>query len=560
MSFPMLTTRVTVPPLRSGLVDRPRLIAELQASFERGVRLILISAPAGSGKSTLAGAWVRTAQAAPGLRFAWLSLDPADNEALRFWSGLIGALQVALPEIGHAEQRMLAFSETPPLEAVLTGLLNQIGARSERIVVILDDYHLITEPSIHDGLSFLLEHLPANLQVALCTRADPPLPLNRLRVRAQLLEVRAADLFFTPPESERLINGVMGLGLSAGDLAALDERTEGWAAGVQLAAVLLMDERRKPADGAAAERLSALVTRLSGRHHLIADYLLDEVLSRQTEAVQRFLLESSILDAFCAPLCAALLGEDPAQAQAVLETLDRGNLFLIPLDEEKTWFRYHHLFADALRIRLERTQPDASAELHRRASRWFEENGLAEASIDHALAACDYDRAAGLLEGNAGEFARQGRYATLLRRVGQIPAEIVSAHPRLAVWGGRARVLSGDLSAAEAQLQHLERVGEPAGLTGELRGQIAAVRATAAVLNADVAAAKAQAQLALDLLPPSDPTRAAVLLSFGDAAMMSGEFPLGIRLFGEAVELCRQHNDLSNLLTASAHLAEGFWM
>jgi LuxR family maltose regulon positive regulatory protein len=535
----------------------------LQTAFDSGVRLILIAAPAGSGKSILAGQWANAARhAANAPRFAWLALDPADNEKLRFWRYLIGALQTALPGLGQAEQRMLAFSEAPPVESILTGLLNQIGARAERVVLTLDDYHVIAEPSIHEGITFLLEHLPANMQLLIATRADPPLPLHRLRVRGQLLEIRAADLLFTLPETETLINARMGLGLSREDLAVLEERTEGWAAGVQLAAVLMQDERRKAQAGQVEERLSALITRLSGRHHLIADYLVDEVLNRQSAEVQRFLLNSSVLDALCAPLCDAVLREDhdPPGSQAVLAYLDHANLFLIPLDEAHTWFRYHHLFAEALRVRLEQTRPGAAARLHQRASRWYEQQGYPEEAIHHALAARDHPRAADLIEANAGSFARQGRYAALLRWVDVIPAETLLAHPRLQIFASRALALSGKLSDAEQQLQTLEAATGAAALTPELRGQIAAVRATAAILNADAPAAQEQSRRAIDLLPPGDPARAGVMLSLGDAALISGDIPRGIELLRETVLLCRQTHDLSILLTACAHLGEGLWM
>jgi LuxR family maltose regulon positive regulatory protein len=251
-------------------------MTDLKAGLERGVRLILISAPAGSGKSTLLSEWAThdhcnsaSPSEQPAIQFAWLSLDPADNEKLRFWRYLIGAIQTVLPELGQNEQRILSFPKTPPVETLLTSLLNQIGALSNQIVLVLDDYHLIIEPSIHDSITFILEHMPGNMQLVIATRADPPLPLSRLRVRSQLPEIRSADLFFTCLESETLINDILGLGLSASDLAVLEERTEGWAAGVQLAAILLMDERRKveAAHGAeqVGERLSALVARLSGR-------------------------------------------------------------------------------------------------------------------------------------------------------------------------------------------------------------------------------------------------------------------------------------------------------
>jgi LuxR family maltose regulon positive regulatory protein len=352
----------------------------------------------------------------------------------------------------------------------------------------------------------------------------------------------------------------------------LEERTEGWAAGIQLAAVLLVDERRKADEahkaGQIGERLTALVQRLSGRQHLIADYLLDEVFSRQSQEVQRFLLNCSILDELCASLCDALSGsgDGKSNTQAILETLERSNLFLIPLDEEHTWFRFHHLFADALRIRLERAQPGAANGLLLRASRWYEKNGQAEKAIEHALAAQDHDRAASLIEANGTTFTRQGRYATLLHWLEEIPAQVVLAHPRLGITTGQLLALSGKLSASEQQLRAVEAAAAVASdsgsvpLTPELRGKIAAVRASAAILNADAASAKEHAQRAIDLLPPGDPSLAPVMLTYGNAALMSGDIPLSIHWLGEAVAGSRQNNDLSTMLMALAFLAVGLRM
>jgi ATP/maltotriose-dependent transcriptional regulator MalT len=569
---PLLRAKLTIPPCRTGLIVRPRLIAALNEALNSGIRLILISAPAGSGKSTLASEWVAqfhedSASPSTGLapRCAWLSLDRADNQRHRFWLYLISALQIVLPGVGQAEQRILSLPEPPPVQAVLTRLLNQIGSHPERVVLILDDYHWIVEPSVHEGVAFILEYMPANMQFLIATRADPPLPLSRLRVHNQLLEIRAADLFFSPLESEMLINEVMGLGLSPIDLAVLEERTEGWAAGIQLVSALLQDERRKAGEEDAGERLSALVTRISGRQHLIADYLVDEVFNRQSKEVQRFLLVTSVLDELCAPLCDALRGNEEGEpnAQAILESLERANLFLIPLDEEHTWFRYHNLFADTLRIRSETTQPGTAGSLHRRASQWYERNGRAEKAIEHALAAQDHARAASLLEAIAYTFTRQGRHAALLQWLEEIPAEIVLAHPRLGIYRSQALALSGDLSASEQQLRAVETAaaGAPesgtALLTPELRGRIASVRATAAILNADPASSIVQAKQAIDLLPHSDPSLASVMLTYGNAAQMSGDIPLGIQWLREAAVRARLNDDLSTLLMALAFLAVG---
>ncbi len=497
-------------------------------------------------------------------RFAWLSLDPGDNEPLRFWIHLLGALQVSLSDFGHSLEKMLSLSELPSFESILTSLINQLGNRSEKIVLVLDDYHLITEPSIHEGITFILEHLPPNVHLVITTRSDPPLPLNRLRIHNQLFEIRSEDLSFTFCELVQLLNDVMGLELSTTDLAVLEERTEGWAAGVQLAALLLLDERRRAKTDQIGTGLSSLVTRISGKHHLIADYLIDEVFIRQSIEVQRFLLETSILDELYAPLCDALfsLREDISASQKILDYLDHANLFLIPLDEEHTWFRYHNLFADALRHRLERFYPGKSQLLHQSASQWFEQNGNLDKAIAHAFAAQDYDRVAHLIEINAANITRLGRFATLNRWLEDIPKKVILSHKQLNVLSARAMVLSGKLNAAEQQLQAIEvsSDGEPTSLTPELRGQIAAVRSTAAILNSNIVTAKEQCQLAVELLPRSDPTRAVVLLSYGDAALMSGEISRGIQLLRQAVEQCRHYNDLSVLLTASAHLAEGLFM
>lgn len=569
MPVPLLLTKLTVPPYRSGLILRPRLIDTLNVGVDIGVRLILISAPAGSGKTTLASEWVaQSIKNLPingtGLQFAWLSLDPADNQQQRFWLYLISALQTVLPDVGQAEHHILSFHEAVPIESILTRLLNQIGERPERVVLILDDYHCIVEPSIHEGITFVLEYMPANLQLLITTRADPPLPLSRLRVHHQLLEFRAADLFFTLSESEMLVNEVLGLGLSASALAALEERTEGWAAGVQLATILLEDERRIAGKEQASERLSALVTRLSGKQHLIADYLLDEVLSRQPEETQRFLLSTSVLDELCATLCAALMGNEVGEpdAQTVLETLERANLFLVPLDEERTWFRYHHLFSDALRLRLERIHPGAGTRLHQRASVWYERNGQAEKAIQHALASQDLDRAAGLIEENIYTLTRQGRYAALLHWLEKFPTQVLLAHPRLGIYSSQALALSGKLSAAEHQLQAIEVSYESglAPLTPELQGKIAAVRATVAIHKADPASAREQAQQAIDLLPHGDPSLASVMLNYGNAAQMSDDVPLSIQWLNQAADLARQNNDLSTRLMALASLSVGLTM
>jgi LuxR family maltose regulon positive regulatory protein len=572
MPDPILHTKLIVPIYHEGSIPREKLIAEMRAGFDLGVRLILISAPAGSGKSTLASEFVNLSEAAfissPGAsasKFAWLSLDSSDNQGRRFWQCFMESLQVVLPEVGQAEKYLLSLRQAPPLETILSGLLNQLGNRSEKLVLVLDDYHFIVEPSIHAGFSFMLEYMPSNLQFIISTRADPPLPLNRLRVHNQLLEIRAADLFFTASESEMLINGVMQLGLSAGDLAVLEERTEGWPAGIQLTALLLKDERRKSNNAQVDERLKALVLRLSGRQHLIADYLMDEVINRQSQEVQRFLLNSSILDELCASLCDALSedGDVSSKSQFILEFLDRTNLFLIPLDEEHTWFRYHHLFSDALRSRLEQVKPGSALRLHEKASWWYEQQGQVEKAIRHAFAARDDKRLASLIETHLSTFTGQGRFSMVMDWLDKLPAQLLRDHPRLGIFHAQVLAISGKLSEAEQQIQVVEQTHLHASMSGttqltpDLLGKIAAVRATIAILNADPASAKMQAQRAIDLIPHDDPSLSSVMLAYGDAAQMLSDLPLSIHWLQETISQSRQNNDLSTMLMAYAHLAVG---
>src|SRR5437764_1803839 len=342
---PLLATKLAIPPARPALVPRPRLIARLIAGLKGP--LTLLSAPAGSGKTTLLSAWRATPEGQK-LPVAWVSLDEGDNDPTRFWRYVVTALDRSVPGAGTSALALLRSSGSPSLEAVLTTLLNALNTATEDMALILDDYHVIEAEPIHRTLAFLIEHLPPCLHLLVATRADPPLPLARLRGRGGVTELRAADLRFTAEEAAAFLQEIMGLSLSADDVEALEVRTEGWIAGLQLAGLSL--QGRPPAEAA------TFITAFTGSHRYLVDYLMDEVLLRQPEEVQSFLAHTCILERLCAPLCAAVIdGDDPEKAESIagsqemLESLERNNVFLIPLDDERRWYRYHHLFADTLR-------------------------------------------------------------------------------------------------------------------------------------------------------------------------------------------------------------------
>jgi LuxR family maltose regulon positive regulatory protein len=442
MNAPILTTKLYIPPPRTDLVPRPPLVERLDEGLRLGRKLTLVSASAGSGKTTLLGEWaVSSGPQNRGWQVCWLSLDKDDNDPARFWAYIVAALQTVRPQLGQSVMPMLQGPQLPLVRSILTPLLNEVAALPESIVLVLDDYHLITVGAIHDGVSFLLEHLPQQLHPVIATRADPPLPLARLRARGQLTELRADDLRFTAKEATAFLNGVMGLNLQPEDIAALEARTEGWISGLHLAALSLQGH----------EDAHAFVEAFTGSHHYILEYLIEEVLSRQPDPVQRFLLQTSILDRLCAPLCDAITGE--RDGASMLERLLRDNLFVIPLDDERRWHRYHHLFGDLLRKRLGQiTPPQQLSELHLRASQWHEENDLLEQAVKHARAAGDFERIAEIAEQAAGDSLLDARLTTLLRWVDALPGDVLRAHPRLQIYRAWALFMNGHLEAAQQAL------------------------------------------------------------------------------------------------------------
>src|SRR5918993_1632736 len=438
MSTPILATKLYVPPPRPRVVLRPRLIEHLNESLHR--KLTLISAPAGFGKTTLVSEWVAGCERPA----AWLSLDEGDNDPTRFLSYLVAALQTIAPNIGEGVLGALRSPQPPPTRSTLTNLLNEIAAVEDDFVLVLDDYHVVDARAVDDTLAFLLDHLPPRMHLIIATREDPQLPLARLRARGQLTEVRAADLRFTPSEAAEFLKGVMGLNLSEEDVAALETRTEGWIAGLQLAALSMRGREDVP----------GFIRAFAGDNRYIVDYLVEEVLQRQPERTRSFLLQTSILERLSGPLCDAVTGQE--RSNALLEALERGNLFVVPLDDRRHWFRYHHLFADVLRARLMEEQPDRAPTLHRRASEGYERNGSPTDAIRHALAAEDFERAAGLVELAALEMLGSSQ-ETLYRWLMALPDEVVRARPVLSVYYAFALLGRGGFEAFDAHLRDAER-------------------------------------------------------------------------------------------------------
>lgn len=471
MVTPLLATKFYVPPVRRDYVPRPRLLERLDEALHR--RLTLVSAPAGFGKTTLLSEWLtkrdRWTIADGSLPSAtWLSLDAEDNELGRFLSYLVAALAATAPEVGQAAGNLLRMPQLPPTETILTILINELCSLPSDLVLVLEDYHTIEAAAIHSALTFLLDNLPPQVHLVISTRADPPLPLSRWRSRDMMVEIHAGHLRFTREESVAYLNDVMNLRLVSEDVTALSQRTEGWIVGLQMAALALQGRGSQ-------QDASAFVQAFSGSHHYILDYLVEEVLAHQPEEVQTFLQQTSILSQLTGPLCDAVrfgkagspTGSD--DGQAMLEALDTANLFLVPLDDERRWYRYHHLFAEVLRARLQRASGrEGVAHLHLRASEWYEGRGEVTEAFRHAVAAQDFERAARLIEENWLRIGHAGQMNTVLRWLQSMPEEVVRAHPMLS--GAYAWVLwlTGRMDAVEPYLDAAGEVWEQQAAAGTM--------------------------------------------------------------------------------------------
>ncbi|MCC6829721.1 MAG: AAA family ATPase [Thermoleophilia bacterium] len=560
----VLATKLHVPKPRPGLVARPRLRDRLDAPDVEAARLILVSAPAGSGKTTLLSQWFASRDATPRGSVAWVSVDGDDNDVRRFLAHVIAALRTTGADVGGDARAAMEAGGAAPVPFLLTSLVNDLDTVADPLVLVLDDYHEITAPEVHESLRFLLEHLPGRMRIAMTTRSDPPLPLARMRSTGAMVELRAADLRFTPDEAESLLNGVMGLGVSREHVDALGGRTEGWAAGLQLAALSI----RGRAD------VGRFVDEFAGSHRFVLDYLIEEVLDRQPADVREFLLRTSVLGAMNASLCEAVTGRD--DAREVLRALERDNVFVVALDDRREWWRYHHLFADTLRSRLRDADPGGTADLHRAAARWHAVRGALPEAIAHSAAAGDGERTADLVELALPGLRAHRRDDDIRRHVRALPDELVRARPLLAVFMAWSRLAEGDLDGVEAWLAETERrLAHPEDVDADLRtpleaecaardreirqvpAMVAVYRACVAQARGDVPGTVAHARRALGLAGPDDHfPRGAAAGFLGLAAWASGDLPSAVDVFGEAVASLRAAGGIADALGATVVLAD----
>jgi LuxR family maltose regulon positive regulatory protein len=555
----LLRTKLFAPRVHAELVGRPRLLTRLDEGAH--CTLTLLSAPAGFGKTTLLATWISQRETP----VAWLSLDERDNDPPRFWMYVIAALRTVWSDVGETASAMLRAPESPPIESVLTELLNDVATQDGKGALVLDDYHVVTDEAIHGALTFLLENRPPQLRIVIASRVDPPLSLPRLRARRELVELRAADLRFTAEEAEAFFQQVEGLSLDADDVAALELLTEGWAAGLQLAALSMLQ----------VEDVSAFIRSFSGSHRYVFDYLAHEILAQQDAQVRDFLLATAILDRLSAPLCNAVTSK--GDAQAMLEQLEAANLFVVPLDQQRRWYRYHRLFSDFLKVQLdEERTPAEIAELHRRASAWYENQGDIADAIRHALDAEAYSRAASLIKQATQEMFERSELRTLHRWLAALPDALLEADVFLSMVMAWVMLATGQFEAVEPHVRDVERlvgvtvdeVMDPATLPIETRGalaEIACVRATLAFNVFDLARVKALAQLARSAL--TDPQvdgpynenlslRSVAAFNLASAYEYSGETSAAIDAFEEAVALTREDENLHLLPMAISHLGQ----
>jgi LuxR family maltose regulon positive regulatory protein len=553
LASPLILTKLRVPTVRARVIPRTHLIERLSAETDPG--LILVCAPAGYGKTTLLAEWSQSLLQNR-VAVAWYALDPSDDVPTAFGSYLVASLMQALgptSELAHIAQ-ILRSSPEIDLQRSLPAIINAVVSSDRDCVLILDDYHLIGAPAIHSALAFLLEHLPENMHIAIGSRSDPPLQLARLRVRGQLLEIRAADLRFTTGETALFLNEVMRLELSPEMVTALDARTEGWIAGLQLAALSLSGRSDK----------ESFISSFTGSHRYLVEYLLEEVVSCQSEEVQSFLLSTSILERLCGPLCDAILG-GPWGGEAVLQRLEQANLFVVALDDQGYWYRYHHLFRDFLQTRLLKAQPERVARLHRAASEWHVAHGSLREAVQHALQTQDWTYAAALVEQHGVSMMMHSEFSTVYEWCAAFPEEVMRVHPALCLFQSNALVLGyrrQNRDRIEERLHMVEQAAaalEDRQLAHLLIGQAAATRTVLAAMTQDPAVDPrehfALAQRALDLLSEDDPARSAITLTIGYGHMALHDAVAGYTAMEEARQLSLTSHNYFGVVEATFHQA-----
>jgi LuxR family maltose regulon positive regulatory protein len=560
MPTSILATKLYIPPARSQLVLRPRLIERLNEGHPLGRKLTIISAPAGFGKTTLISEWV----AGCDRPIAWLSLDDGDSDPIRFLIYLVTALQTIAPNVGEVVLSLLRSPQPPPTESILIALLNEITTIQDNFIFVLDDYHLTDSKAVDNALTFLVEHQPPQMHLVITTREDPNLPLAQLRARGKLTELRIADLRFTAAEAGEFLNKVMGLNLSAENISVLEARTEGWIAGLQLAALSMQGH----------QDVSGFIQAFAGDHRYIVDYLVEEVLQRQPEPIRNFLLQTAILERLNGPLCDAITSQSGGKAR--LETLQRGNFFLIPLDDKRHWYRYHHLFADVLHMHLMTEQPDQVPALHQRASEWYEQNDSPADAIRHALAGADFERAAKLIELAIPAMSKSRQEAALLGWLKSLPNELIRARPFLSVAYAHVLLDGGEIDGVDDRLRDAEQwlgttadghaqSGAPSAAMivvdneafYRLPGAIAVARAGLSLARGDVADTMKYARQVLDLLPEDDHLNRGGAAGFlGLAAWTGGDLESAHRAFAEGMAQLQMAGNISDAIGGAITLAD----
>ncbi len=541
MDNPLILTKFNHPPKGEKIVARSRLLNKLDESIREDVLVTLICGPAGYGKSTVASEWLQNSNKVRSHRFAWLTLDSSDDDLNQFLTYFVSALKQIFPGVGDRVLRILETHKPSPTPVLATMLINELSEIPERFFLVLDDFHLMTAESIHSFVGFVVDHQPQKMCMVLITRADPPLPLTRLRARGQLVELRQRDLSFTCDETVEFINKTMGLALTTDQVAALAHKTEGWIAGLQLVALSLQAESDR----------TAFFRSFTGEHEFIADYLTDEVLAHLSEPMRSFLLQTSILEQLTASLCEAVTGQPGAQA--ILDHLVESNLFIIPMDSQHQWYRYHALFADLLRKRLRSSRAEVINELHSRSSRWYEENAQIDLAIDHATSAHDFERAAHLIEQIAEDLLKRGKARLVLRWLEVIPETCILNHPYLVSIYGFALILCGRSTQVVASL--LEKI-EGIGHQGEFEGELSMLHAFLAVMLGDARSTIQLSEKAIDQLGDSRPFfRSLAADTLGMGYTLAGDIPAATRAFEQVVEISRQSDNTMMTIMALTNLA-----
>lgn len=541
IDHPLLATKLYIPPARPQRVPRARLIARMNEAVQGP--LTLVCAPAGYGKTTLLSEWIPQNEHC----VTWVSLDEDDNDPVRFWRYFIAALQTLNPQLCTNPRRVLESTPSPQMETVLSLVINELAALDYRFSQVIDDYHLVENQAIDSSLVFLIEHLPANVSLVVTSRSDPAWPLARWRARRQLAEIRSADLRFTAEETTVLLNQALRLDLSPPEIDTLVGRTEGWAVGLQLAGLSIKDH----------EDRSGFIAAFAGSHRFVIDYLVEEVLSQQAEPIREFLLATSILSRLCASLCDALTGS--GNGQTVLEGLEQANLFVVPLDDHRAWYRYHHLFSEVLQARLRQDQPEIFVELHCRASAWFEQQGLMDYAIRHALAAPDIERAVRLVEENSLNMLQQSEILLIRSWLEQLPHDLVQTRPRLILAYGWTLILTGYLDAVDSWLtapQASAALSAP-DLPADVLGELVLFKATLARFQHQDARSLELAEEALELLSGDHRgLQAGAMYTIGVARLRLGDMDTAGLAFSEAVRLGERRGGPYMALIALQELSE----